>query len=436
MSNEHRRPSLLANESGGASVWMIGFIIFAGVSVDSANGWRHRAILQATADAAVLAATIELPDQSGAAASAQALAQANMASIDHGGVLAEQDVEFGAWNAETGAFTADTAPNDAVRVRVRRSTANNNPLPTYFLRLSGLFSWNVGAEAVATRYYPECLNDGLFARGFVNISSNNNFSGDICVHGQKYVAVNNNNFWALSVSVSMPNVSDFVIPGGGWASNTNITEVLKEEWFDPKLVDRIDEIIDSLQDVSSDWIPDYINRNEAVITVVGLSEFNPATLLPGRIYVILCGGPNKNINMGNGANVSNVVLIADCKFSLGNTATYRNAIIASTAGGPGKLQENLISVGQGTILGADDECTSGGGVILISTASVDGAAGSRYHGVQILAAGNISLAAGQGAIEGLQAQAGGNISFTSNNVIGTCAGGVDGYKVPYYRLVH
>ncbi len=440
MSLGEQRPSMLRHEGGGATIWMIfwmiAFVIFGGVSVDSANGWRVRAVLQSTADAAVLAAAIQLPDQATSRSAALAIAESNMAAADHGGVLAANDVKYGAWNAATKSFTEGAAPNDTVLVTVRRGAANGNPLPTYLLRLSGIFSWNVGAQAVAQRYFPACLNDGLVARGFVNISSNNHFSGDICVHGQRHVAVNNNNFWALTVSVSMPALENFVIPGGGWASNTNIDKVLVEEWFDPKLVDQIDAIIAGIRNRAPEWTPAYINAALPVITVNGVNNFNPATLIQGRIYVINCNGPNNNINVGNNAVVTKVVLIANCKFSLGNNASYSNAVIASTAGVASNLQERLITIGQGTTLGANDSCAYGGGVTLLSTASIDGAAGSRYFGVQAVAKGNISLAAGQNAIEGLQAQAGGNISLTSNNVIGSCTGGVDSFKVAYYRLVH
>jgi hypothetical protein len=59
-----------------------------------------------------------------------------------------------------------------------------------------------------------------------------------------------------------------------------------------------------------------------------------------------------------------------------------------------------------------------------------------FDGVQLVAAGDISLGARDMGINGISAQAGGTIFMTSNNMFGLCSGGAPGlFTVNYYRLV-
>ncbi len=54
----------------------------------------------------------------------------------------------------------------------------------------------------------------------------------------------------------------------------------------------------------------------------------------------------------------------------------------------------------------------------------------------MVAAGDIGLGARDLGVNGISAQAGGNITMTSNNQLGPCSGGApDLFTVPCYRLV-
>ena len=78
----------------------------------------------------------------------------------------------------------------------------------------------------------------------------------------------------------------------------------------------------------------------------------------------------------------------------------------------------------------------GGGIQIFSAASVKTASTTSINGVQIVAAGNIEVGARDMGINGISAQAGGDITLTSNNQFGLCSGGVEGlFTVEYYRLV-
>jgi hypothetical protein len=64
------------------------------------------------------------------------------------------------------------------------------------------------------------------------------------------------------------------------------------------------------------------------------------------------------------------------------------------------------------------------------------ASSAAIDGVQIVAANDIELGARDMGINGISAQAGGDITLTSNNMFGLCSGGApDLFTVPYYRLV-
>jgi uncharacterized membrane protein len=162
------------NETGGGTVmgllWFMLLVGLTGLAVDITDGLRNRTMLQATADASALAAAIDLPDEAAAVATAVAYSAFNMGAEINGSVLDPADVQIGLWDAATKSLdTASTDP-DAVMVTVNRSSDNGNAVPVNFLRIVGLQTWNVTAQAVAQVFIPECLRDGLIAREIVDMS--------------------------------------------------------------------------------------------------------------------------------------------------------------------------------------------------------------------------------------------------------------------------
>jgi Flp pilus assembly protein TadG len=149
-----RLKSFLTDQSGSS------YIIFAfgvamifgmaGMAVDMGYAYMLRQRLQATADAAALAASAKLSSPSSIVATAQRYAKLNMPTEHHGTILTSGDVQSGSWDPDTRTFTPGGAPNNAVKVTVRRSTDNNNAVPTFFARVLGFGSVDVVASAVAT----------------------------------------------------------------------------------------------------------------------------------------------------------------------------------------------------------------------------------------------------------------------------------------------
>ena len=159
MSN-HRRSAwyrFWRDERGAGTVFMICllpmFLGLAGLAIDAATAYRARAILQAATDAASLAATLKLPDTKAATDAAKSYAIRNVP--DFGNVLAESDVEPGYWDETKHTFIqGGSDPANAVRVTLKMTAANNNALPTTFLRLIGIDHWDISTQAVATANQP------------------------------------------------------------------------------------------------------------------------------------------------------------------------------------------------------------------------------------------------------------------------------------------
>jgi hypothetical protein len=161
---------------------------------------------------------------------------------------------------------------DSVRVTLHQTAANSNAVPTNFLRIAGFHTWDVNVEAVARRFVPDCIRDGLIAHGIVAISSNNGFVNRICVHGQQGVAMQNHNFYELGVTVSMPDPDTMLtIPSGGMTSNPGLPEALRENILDPRMVNHIDEIMADMLTKQPGVLPSYIDAAKPISTLAATS---------------------------------------------------------------------------------------------------------------------------------------------------------------------
>jgi Flp pilus assembly protein TadG len=437
------------NEAGGGTImgllWFALLVGITGMAVDVTDGLRNRTMLQATADATSLAAAIDLPNDAAAVATAVAYSVDNMGAEINGSVLDPADVRVGLWDPVTQALDTTSATPDAVMVTVRRAAENANPLPANFLRIMGLQTWNVRAQAVAQRFIPGCLRDGLVAREMVDMSSNNGFVNQICIHGNEGVNIQSNNYFETGVNVSMPSMSMLELPNSGMTSNIGLREALRENYLDPRMVNHVDEIMVDMVAMQDYVMPDYIHTdgicvgfncdsgNKQVIEVD--EKFDLGTALPGRIYHVICK-PNKVARIPNNSAIANVIIIAECEIHIGSGATIFSSVIGSRSGGNGKISKANIVISANVQLGKPDNCNPGGGVQLFSNATIHTAASTSIDGVQLVAAGDIDLGARDMGINGISAQSGGTITLTSNNMFGLCSGGAPNlFTVDYYRLV-
>ncbi len=130
----------------------------AALAVDVASAYVFKTRLQATADAAALAAISQLPDESATLATALEYAGKNMSNAQHGTVLANTDMNTGNWDRGTRTFTPGGVPVNAVRIITRRAQANGNPVRTYFAGILGYDTVDIVTSAVASKgALPACL---------------------------------------------------------------------------------------------------------------------------------------------------------------------------------------------------------------------------------------------------------------------------------------
>jgi len=439
------------DETGAGTImgllWFMLLVGITGMAVDVTDGFRNRTMLQATADAAALAGVIDLPDRSAAVATAVAYAADNMGEDINGSVLDPDDVRVGLWDPATQSLDTTSAFPDAVMVTVRRSAENANAVPVNFLRIIGLQTWNVVAQAVAQRFIPGCLRDGLIAREIVDMSSNNGFVNEICIHGEQGVDIQSNNYFETGVNVSMPKIPEMLeIPASGMDSNIGLPPALRENYLDPRMVNHITEITDAflaLNTVSATAMtaavmPSYIDMTKAVI--VTDNRFNFAAAIPHRVYHVQCQ-PMRNLVLPAGILLDKIVLIADCQITIGANSTVWDSVLISRSGpNPGNGGMNIgdanITVAAGVQLGKPDNCGEGGGVQLFSNATIHTSSSTSIDGVQMVALGDIFLGARAMGVNGISAQSGGTIKMTAQNMFGLCSGAVGGlFTVPYYRLV-
>lgn len=133
---------------------LIGFIVaLCALAIDLGYLMLVRTELQCAADAAALAAVVDIPDDGAVETAALRYASINTGDSE---VLLASDVETGAWDRETATFNvAPAAVADAVRVRVRRCEARGNEVSLFFATVMGRESVDLEAVAVA------CVRRGL-----------------------------------------------------------------------------------------------------------------------------------------------------------------------------------------------------------------------------------------------------------------------------------
>jgi len=125
------------------------------IAVDLTRAYAFRDQLQLTADAAALAAAVNLPNIDTARKSAQLYAAKNMPGVQN--LIGPNDIEFGYWDPDSRTIRkAEDAPN-ALKVTVRLAAANGNALGTLFAGMFGASMMDIAASAVAGKRSAMCI---------------------------------------------------------------------------------------------------------------------------------------------------------------------------------------------------------------------------------------------------------------------------------------
>lgn len=214
---DRRRSGVLDDDRGSllpimALVLMIG-IAGAALAVDLARAQAYRHQLQLTADAAALAAAVNLPDQAAARQAAFRYAARNMP--DHPDVITAKGLTFGRWDPDARRLERDDQAPSAIQVTAKLDMTEGNPLTTLFAGVLGHETLNVAASAVAGKRSPMCIlslepeaADGLGMDFFAKIEAMN------CT-----VQVNSRHKWAFRNLAGSRFLADgLCVTGGAYVS--------------------------------------------------------------------------------------------------------------------------------------------------------------------------------------------------------------------------
>lgn len=205
------------DESGAGTAfalfWSTMLLMFIGLAVDTGHAWREREILQTAADVAAHAGAAALArgeSPQAAAAAAAAAFTLNAPSERHGAVLARpgQEIRVLHYAPGSGRLSTEAHPN-TVTVRLARSTAADNALPTYLLRLVGLASFDLAAQSTATLTATQRCDagNGIYARGTIEIRDGLEAGAGYCLHSQRGVIPSGGLRLDPAAGIGMPNLA-------------------------------------------------------------------------------------------------------------------------------------------------------------------------------------------------------------------------------------
>jgi Flp pilus assembly protein TadG len=146
--------SFLKDDRGAVLIYvtlaMSTLLGFSALAIDGSYLYLVRNQAQSAADSAALSGATQLPDNAAATNIAIEYASKNLSVAEYGNVLVAADVDLGHWDTGTRIFTDGVTPSDAVRVTVRLSDANANPVQLFFASIFGQADTGVVTSAIAT----------------------------------------------------------------------------------------------------------------------------------------------------------------------------------------------------------------------------------------------------------------------------------------------
>lgn len=422
------------SEEGGGTAWgllLVATVLMAGgYAIDVQNVTMERTHLQAVSDTAAHAAllTREHGSEGDAMTAAIGIAEANMPPDTFGAVLNDADIAFGIWDPATLTFTPQSGQRDAVQVRLARSQARSNAIRTYLLQMVGIDQWNLETTSTFSTYSPTCFREGFVAAGPVDIQSNNIFENGFCVHSNDYVSLNSNNYFEPGTVVSMPDIAELDIPNSGFETNVGLQAALRSGSYNIRIINRIDDIIATIDDPHSQYYQDYITNPTPV--TLSKKTITAADLPAGRIINWSCSGGRGTIYRDT--IVQNVVIKTACEVNFGAGVRVENAVIVTT-----NTSARSFNSSSGFQLGKDDSCALGGGSQLVTLGGMNFASKLQVYGSQLLAVGDIEFAAQADGIQGAAMVSASTISGTSNMSMAFCGTGMENnFEANYFRMVN
>jgi len=422
---------------------LILLILFAGLSVDSSNAWRVRSIMQTAADAAAQGGIMDLPDETTALETALALAGDNLDPISSGFAVTSSDIEFGSWDTSARSFTSGGSPTNAMRVTATRSSENNHPVQTFFLRLVALTSWDIQVQSVAYRSTADCATADISTNAKFELDSDTNFYNGFCVEAAGSVKMDNDSTFDDNNIIYVDTLDHVDLPGsssmssvvgrGTATSSASLTYgdifQVKSDISAPYKTD-IASVAANYLDPFYSGQPDYINKSAAVIQI-DAQDVKYTSFTPGRIYGVVCGdGHGEKAQFYKKSEISNVVIVSECKIQLGKESYFKNVVFVSES-----TNDKSVYASSKVQLGADDDCAAGGGVSIFAAGGFKTSSDFEAYGLTISTAKKVDISAKSDSIAGITINAGQDVKIAANGSFGTCKSSTSDAANASYLLV-
>jgi Flp pilus assembly protein TadG len=463
------RAQFWRDQSGAGTVFSLGLLfiaaLFGGLAIDVGNAWRYNELLKTTADVAAHAGAVVLSQggtpQDARDAALRAL-DYNMPEARYGRILSSpmEDVRPVHYDAATNQIAADTADDggvNAIVVRVQRSAASGNPVPTMLLRLAGGKAWDVSDESVVALVATQACHstDGLYARGLLLPGPGSHVGKGYCLHAQERVIPGIGSLFETGSGLSMPDLSrcgsdctDAVSQGAEAArfeanlirpDLPGLIRGLRDQLTAPlsRIAAKPNPARDSYfahrplpVDLSAlDEVGVPITRLKTG-TVVQMSPtaFTRLRVVPqGLVYQVMCAPPpgkalpgasipaplapgeagqgedrilklSGNDQNGNpvGRVFRNMVLISDCQIRIEPTAKIEGAVIVSLRGKEDGAGFDILAETGAAIGDPDRNCDPGHRSTLLALGSVLLPAGVIGTNVGVVAGGDIRISPPEG----------------------------------------
>ncbi|MCC5986293.1 MAG: hypothetical protein JJT95_01335 [Pararhodobacter sp.] len=383
-------------------------LIVTGLALDYANGLRTRAQLQTMADAAALSGALRLPDGEAATTEALAIAEVNGSNLSLGRMLSAGDVVTGRWNPATRTLNTSAPRPDAISVTTRRSAASGNPLRTLFLRLLGRESLDISVSAVGFRIVRmPCSGGGFFSARRSVIGNGNLFDPSFCLHGDEGVTMNNTNTFEFGSVISMPDLDDLIERG----SNYGVDEALRVQGYRFTLPDLVPVTIEAMREgeLAGDALPPFLTSGPVTLSHIDRNT----SLAPNTLYVV--NGP---VDLGSNQTLREVGIVASGNIRAGSNLWLDRVVLAT---------EGDIRFNTNSLLGhlADDFCATGVySNYLLAMGNVEFNTQNEFRDMLIGARGEIDLGNNNLAVDGVRAEALGQISLGNSNSARSCEDGL------------
>lgn len=475
------RDQFLKNESGGGTAFslMTGLVLvlIGGLALDGTNAWRHQQLLQQSADVAAHAGVVTLAN-GGTAAAARTAAinavQLNAPNAIWGPVFedAATDVQAINYDPETN-IASSVGKTNAVAVFLHRTAANNNPVTTYMLHFLNLVSpglardaFDVNAAAVATISKTQTCNstDGIYSKNQIDFTSSNTFGAGYCIHSQSDIWMPQQNTFAATAGLSMPDLVDCGSKCTDSANPGSAAAAFERNLLIPDLPTFIMEIHDDFLDPYSNGGQKsefFANKSlesgalvalEAVgIATAGLAKgsivsmnqatFESLTDVPGGlVYDVSCtangNGGNARLTFDNSSGqIHDVAIITNCSLEFNPGADVIASLILSTA----NKTTATVTAGSGAFVGDPaGGCDVDQRTTIMSLGDMHVPADFAGSNVSLIVDGDVNMAATGSSTtlthSGISIMSSSEVHIAAGHTFNSCAGPDSGLQ-PELRVI-